>query len=137
MYSLYTNPGVDENRFDTTVEERSVEFDRTLGDLAAFITSKNAGPFLMTIDIVFATRKAYEEIRDQRFVTPALVARLYRCPVGDVVNIVHFEPAKAIKITLRRAVASGGPGDTDVYGAQQHVPLMNCRVPASVSNAHA
>lgn len=109
----------------------------TLGDLAAFITSKNAGPFLMTIDIVFAARRAYERVRDQRFVTPALVARLYRCPVADVVNIVHFEPAKAIKITIRRTVASGGPGDTDVYGAQQHVPLMSCRVPAALSNADA
>lgn len=109
----------------------------TFGDLAAFITSKNAGPFLLTIDIVFATRREYEQVRDRRCVTPALVASLYRCPVGDVVNVVHFEPAKAIKVTLRRPVASGGPGDTDVYGAQQHVPLMNCRVPASPSNADA
>jgi hypothetical protein len=109
----------------------------TLGDLAAFVTSKNAGPFLVTVDIVFETRGAYEQIRDQGFLTPALIARLYGRAVDDVVNVVHFEPAKAIKITLRRTVASGGPGDTDVYGAQQHVPLMRCRVPALSSSAHA
>ena len=26
---------------------------RTVGELAAFVTSKNAGPFLLTLDIVF------------------------------------------------------------------------------------
>lgn len=109
----------------------------TLGDLAAFVTSKNAGPFLVTIDVVFASRRAYEHIRDQGFLTPALIARLYRCPAADVVNVVYFEPAKAIKVTLRRSVTSGGPRDTDVYGAQQHVPLMSCRVPALSSSAHA
>jgi len=114
-----------------------VEDGITLGDLAAFITSKNAGPFLVTIDIVFATRPAYERVRDQRILTPALIARLYRCPVGDVIAIIHFEPAKAIKVTLRRPVSSGGPGDTDVYGAQQHVPLMRYRLPVLSSEAHA
>jgi hypothetical protein len=27
---------------------------RTIGDVAQFVTSKNAGPFLLTLDIVFA-----------------------------------------------------------------------------------
>ncbi len=97
----------------------------TLGELAAFMTSKNAGPFLVTIDVVFASRDDYERIRDAGLLTPERVAALYRRDVSDVVGIYHFDPAKALKVTLRRAVPSGSPGDTDVYGAQQHVPLMD------------
>ena len=100
----------------------------TLGELTTFMTSKNAGPFLVTIDAIFASREQYEQIRDSRVLTPEVVAGLYQRAVADVVDIIYFDPAKAIKVTMRRALPSGSPGDTDVYGAQQHVPLMNYRV---------
>ena len=41
----------------------------------------------------------------------------------DVLDIIEFEPAFAVKITLRRPWPSGAVGESDVYGAQQHVPL--------------
>ena len=31
---------------------------RTVGELATFVTSKNAGPFILTLDIVFPTATA-------------------------------------------------------------------------------
>ncbi len=131
---MYTNCASNER---LAFRGQAVENEVTLGDLAAFVTSKNAGPFLVTVDIVFATRAAYEHVRDRGVVTRALISRLYGCPADDVVTVVHFEPAKAIKATFRRPVSSGGPGDTDVYGAQQHVPLMRYRVPAAVPETHA
>jgi hypothetical protein len=100
----------------------------TLGELTTFMTSKNAGPFLVTIDAIFASREQYEQVRDSRVLTPQVVASLYQRDVADVVDVIYFDPAKAIKVTMRRALPSGSPGDTDVYGAQQHVPLMNYRV---------
>jgi hypothetical protein len=39
-------------------------------------------------------------------------------------DIIYYEPADALKITLKRAVVSGGWKDTDIYGAQQHTPLL-------------
>lgn len=100
----------------------------TLGELAAFVTSKNAGPFLVTIDVVFASREWYEQTQASGVLTPERVAGLYKRDVSDVVGIYYFDPANALKVTLRRAIPSGSPGDTDVYGAQQHVPLMNCPI---------
>lgn len=41
-----------------------------------------------------------------------------------MISIVAFDPAHAIKITLKRPLASGAVGDGDVYGAQQHAPLL-------------
>jgi hypothetical protein len=77
------------------------------------------------IDAVFASREWFEQVRDAGILTPERVAGLYKRDVSDVVGIYYFDPANAVKVTLRRSVPSGSPGDTDVYGAQQHVPLMN------------
>lgn len=92
-----------------------------------FVRSKNAGPFRITLDLVFRLRTDYEAVRDAHFVNAELIAQLYSIPVDAITNLVHFDPGKAIKITMRRRVSSGSPGDTDVYGAQQHAPLLGLR----------
>jgi len=46
---------------------------------------------------------------------------------------VHFDPASAVKCTMVRPVISGAPGDTDIYGAQQHAPLLALEVPVRES----
>ena len=102
---------------------------RTIGDLAAFVTSKNAGPFLLTLDVVFADAKTYERFKALKVLDRATVGRLYGIREEDVLKIIEFDPAFAIKITLKRPWGSGAVGESDVYGAQQHVPLMELRVP--------
>ncbi|NLA82946.1 MAG: DUF4387 domain-containing protein, partial [Clostridiales bacterium] len=54
-----------------------------------------------------------------------LIARLYNIPEEKVISVIEFKPAKAIKATIVRPIASGGLGETDVYGAQQHAPLLS------------
>ena len=41
----------------------------------------------------------------------------------------EFPPAHAYKATIERRIASGAVGDTDVYGAQQHAPLLDVEIP--------
>ena len=43
-------------------------------------------------------------------------------------SIVWFDKARAVKATIRRPLASGDVGERDVYGAQQHAPLMNLEI---------
>ena len=57
-------------------------------------------------------------------ITPDLVARHYPVAESDVLEFVAFPPANALRITLRRPVPAGAAGDADVYGAQQHAPLL-------------
>ena len=38
---------------------------------------------------------------------------------------MHVPMALAIKVTLPRPIVAGTPGDRDVYGAQQHRPLLD------------
>ena len=100
---------------------------KTIGDIATFVTSKNAGPFLLTLDIVFPRRRDVPAVHGAQAARPRDVARLYGVPPEDVLKIIEFDPAYAMKITLRRPWGSGAVGETDVYGAQQHVPLMRTR----------
>ncbi|MGZ9039111.1 MAG: DUF4387 family protein, partial [Burkholderiales bacterium] len=40
------------------------------------------------------------------------------------------DAANAIKITIPRPIVSGDVNDTDVYGGQQHGPLVDVEVPS-------
>lgn len=95
-----------------------------LKDAAKVIRSKNSGPYELTFDIIFRTTELFEAAVESGVFTKKLIARLYSVDEADVAGIVEFLPAKAIKATIRRKVVSGGPGDRDVYGAQQHAPLF-------------
>jgi len=96
-----------------------------LTEITDIIRSKNAGPYELTFDIMFKTEQWYEQVANAGVITDALIAGLYKIPAKDVLGIVNFAPAKAIKVTIRRPIPSGALGETDVYGAQQHAPLLD------------
>jgi hypothetical protein len=96
-----------------------------LTDVASVIRSKNSGPYELTLDIIFKDRFWYEQALRQNLINAPLIARLYNIAEEDVLGIVAFEPANAIKATIRRPMVSGAVGETDVYGAQQHAPLLS------------
>ena len=109
---------------------RSAEATVPLTRLARIIRSKNAGPFELTLDVLFRTARGLRHVQARNVFTRRRIARLYRVPVDDVLGILFFPPAHAVKITLKRRIPSGAPGDSDIYGAQQHAPLLTLRVPA-------
>ena len=101
-----------------------------LGDLASVIRSKNAGPFQVTIDIMFASADDYRRVLRSRDFTAAEVAKRYHIAEADVA-VIEFERVHSIKITIPRrwgSRGSGSAGDRDVYGAQQHGPLVDLEI---------
>jgi hypothetical protein len=100
-----------------------------LYDWAKVLRSKNAGPFELTLDIIFDDQRKYEIVKASGVISKDLVCRLYSIPPEDIYHIVFFDPALAIKITIKRPVDSGSIGETDVYGAQQHAPLIDVWIP--------
>ena len=100
-----------------------------LPDLADVVRSKNAGPFALTLDVIFTAREQYELVKRERLIDRRVVAELYGVPEADVGEPIFYDPARAVKINLRRPLASGDVGETDVYGAQQHGPLLALRLP--------
>jgi hypothetical protein len=106
------------------MSERAVK----LSELASVIRSKNAGPFTVTLDVFFDDERGFEAVRGSGEVTREAMAELYQVEVADVLEVSFFAPAHALKITLRRWIGSAAPGDTDVFGAQQHAPLLDFRM---------
>ncbi|HPJ03521.1 MAG TPA: DUF4387 domain-containing protein [Candidatus Limiplasma sp.] len=99
------------------------------GEMAKVLRSKNSGPFEITLDILFDDSALYKRAIDSGVLTRETVAALYHIPAEYVTVLVAFGAALGIKITYLRDVSSGSFGDRDVYGAQQHVPLMDLEIP--------
>lgn len=94
-----------------------------LTELASVIRSKNAGPLHVTLDLMFPRLEAYERAVRSPQLSASAVARLYGVPPATV-SVIPYPAAFAIKIVLDRPIVAGTPGDRDVYGAQQHKPLL-------------
>ncbi len=97
---------------------------RTLKDVLVSIRSKNAGPFTVTIDLFFPDLETFRRIIDAKVVARERVAELYNLE-PDQVRVHEFEPALAIKVSMPRLVPGGAPGDRDVAGGQQYVPVLD------------
>lgn len=96
--------------------------------VARFIRSKNAGPFRCTFDVIFHDRETFESVRELNPFDKQHFADLLHVAVEDVTDLVWFAPGNALKITITRLASAGSPADTDVYGAQQHIPLLGMKI---------
>jgi len=100
-----------------------------LVDLAQMLRSKNSGPFLITLDVFFSEAAIYRRVVDSGAVSVENILKLYHLKASELCGIYFFDAALGIKITYHRPVSSGTCGDSDVYGAQQHAPLMELLIP--------
>jgi hypothetical protein len=97
-------------------------------DIAQVCKSKNAGPFEVTIDVVFADKSLFEKVKRTGVLNADLVGRLYHTSPDDVLFTI-YDAGLAFKATIPRRIPAGDLGDTDVYGAQQHAPMLDVEIP--------
>jgi len=109
--------------------KKSAKKQVRLMDLATVIRSKNSGPFELTLDVFFKTEEIYQKAKKRKTVNAALIKKIYRVRDDQIMDIIYFDRVRAAKATIARAISSGAALDTDVYGAQQHMPLVNALVP--------
>ena len=96
---------------------------RTLADMAHVIRSKNAGPTQLTIDVFLIDAASYALAANSPAMSCAAVAARYGLFVEQVQRHLLAD-LHAIKYVLPRVIVAGSPGDGDVYGAQQHGPML-------------
>jgi len=101
---------------------------RSLGSIASLIRSKNAGPFTLTIDIMFEHLEDFYHVTRLRCINQQFIATLYGVS-PEKVTIHEYLPARSIKVSLPRRAISGSSGDSDVYGCQQYGPLLDLEIP--------
>jgi len=102
-----------------------------LWKLTRLIRSKNAGPFELTFDVIFNDARSYERVRDLDVLNAQLFSGIYGV-AQESVRVIHYPAASAIKVTIPRLIASGDLGDSDVYGGQQHGPLVDIDIPGAL-----
>ena len=64
---------------------------RAIGEIAKFVTSKNAGPFLLTLDIIFPDEATYRRFTRLRPLDRSTIARLYGIQEDDVLKITSSD----------------------------------------------
>lgn len=101
---------------------------KSITELTSIIRSKNSGPYELTLDMMFNSEEDYRLVIKEDIINHDLISRLYRITPDKIIGIIHFDPAYAIKVTIVRPICSGDLGETDVYGAQQHAPLLSILV---------
>ncbi|MEO6408575.1 MAG: DUF4387 domain-containing protein [Burkholderiaceae bacterium] len=115
------------------------EVRKRLRDVAPVVRSKNAGPTQLTIDIFFADAAGYTLAAHSASLTPSAVAALYGQSVAQMRRFLLPE-IFAMKFSMPRQIVAGSPGDGDVYGAQQHAPLLDVELDPALDSqvdAHA
>ncbi|HEX6967733.1 MAG TPA: DUF4387 domain-containing protein [Micromonosporaceae bacterium] len=100
-----------------------------LAELASTIRSKNAGVDHVTFDIIFRDRAAFLRTVDSGVLNAESIAKLYGLDRSRVVSFVVFEPAQAIKFTIRRQRPAGSTGEPDPFGSQLYPPLFDVEIP--------
>jgi hypothetical protein len=100
-----------------------------LQKLARTIRSKNAGSFLITVEIIFDRKDYYESIKENNLITVDTIASAYQVPSEEIIDFVYYDPGLGIKANFKRIIPSGGPFESDVYGCQQYAPLLDLEVP--------
>ena len=100
----------------------------SLRDVCTTIRSKQAGPFRLSFDVVFKDDETYRRAKAAGALSRSLIASLYHVSESEITHMVFYDPGRAVKITMIRPVVAGDPGDGDIYGCQQHAPLLDLRI---------
>ena len=97
-------------------------------EIASVIRSKNAGPFVLTFDILFDDEEKYHRVKRSGVLTPELFASLYRGS-SNMVRFFECDNALGFKFSIPRPIFQGDLGDADQHGGQQNAPLMAIEIP--------
>jgi len=87
------------------------------------IRSKDAGPFMLTLDLFFTDGDARRAFVSSGVFSAERIGELYGVDPAQV-QVFELADIDALKISFPRPVASGEFGDTDITGGQQYAILV-------------
>ena len=99
----------------------------TIGDIARYVRSKNAGPFVLTIDLFCDAQEQYEQLKSSQAVQAEAIAQVYHV-APDLVRIFYLPDLNVIKITLPRPHIQGERYENDMHAGQQYVRILDLQV---------
>lgn len=103
---------------------------RKLIDVARVLRSRSADPFVQTIDIFFDDEEIYKKIKQDQIINKEIISKCYRIEPKEILEVIYFDTAKGIKISMKRRIPSGLLGDSDPYGVCPQVLLYDFPIPS-------
>ena len=100
---------------------------RTIGELASYVRSKNAGPFWVTIDIFCDDEESYRKISASKNLNGKTIGEIYHTNPEDV-KLFFLDALKVIKISYPRSCPQGGRDERDMHSGQQYIEILDLRV---------
>lgn len=113
---------------------QAIQKPETLSDLCRIVRSKNAGPYEITIDAMFASKEAYEAVKSSDLLSISNIAKAVGISEEDIIWIGFFDPAISFKVTIPRIrsgkkKSAGGFMENDIHGSQEHMGLASLKLP--------
>ncbi len=102
-----------------------------LGDAVRAVRSKNAGPFMITIDVFCGTEAVFQWVNAT--VSTVAVAQLYRV-AADRIDRYELPEIRVVKFSFPRPAPQGSRSDRDMHGAQWAVLLAEAEFEAPGEN---
>ena len=96
-----------------------------LGDLVEKVRSKNAGPFVLTIDIFCAEPEVYLTV--VKVLKTEAVAKLFGTDT-QLVKRFDMPELSVVKFSFPRPVVQGARADRDMHGASYGALLADLRI---------
>ena len=87
----------------------------SLGSVVEKVRSKNAGPFIITIDIFCKREEVYKKIETS--LTKKFLSKYLNVKEGSI-KIYLIDNLKVVKVSLDRLFIQGSRFDRDIHGAQ-------------------
>lgn len=100
-----------------------------LRDMAAVVSSKDAGVNRITFDILFTSGESYEVALYSNAFSRDNVARVLRIEPEHFVGTFFVDSCNAIKISIDRPNISASMDERDVFGVQQQMAIERMDIP--------
>jgi hypothetical protein len=99
-----------------------------LYQIAKLVRSKNAGPFMLTVDILFETDTNYQKVLRSKVLSAELIGEIFGIP-PEKVDYYECPKARALKFSFPRKYNVGDFRDSDIFGGQYHARLVDVEIP--------
>lgn len=99
----------------------------TIGETAYYVRSKNAGPFMVTVDIFCGEKDVFEKLSASKNITAEKIAEVYHVRPEEV-KLFHIPDLNVIKISYPRELPQGQKDERDMHAGQQYVQITELEV---------
>ena len=93
-------------------------------DVCRYVRSKNAGPFWITLDLMFRDAEAFDRYASSPTLDATTIAALYGVDAAQIKRFA-LRDLLVLKISYPRAAPQGGALERDMHGGQQYVRILD------------